>query len=95
MPPEKLSIKRTQWRSRGTVVPPEVTHTTGRVSLPAGQSVDIDVSAVMLALDQTGVSVERSRQRHTQAGEADLHCLAVAGEMSVLCSLLNHPLDSP
>ena len=35
VPPEKLSMKRTQWRSRGTVVPPEVTHTIGRIRAPA------------------------------------------------------------
>ena len=35
VPPEKLSMKRTQWRSRGTVVPPEVTQTIGRMRAPA------------------------------------------------------------
>lgn len=32
VPAEKLSINRTQLRSNGTVVPPEVTQTTGRTS---------------------------------------------------------------
>jgi len=35
VPPEKLSMKRTQRRSSGTQVPPDVTHTTGCLSTPA------------------------------------------------------------
>ena len=35
VPPEKLSINRTQWRSSGMVVPPDVTHTIGRPDAPA------------------------------------------------------------
>ncbi len=49
VPPEKLSIKRTQWRSKGTVVPPDVTHTTGRVRFPAEHSVRTDASAALQA----------------------------------------------
>jgi hypothetical protein len=36
VPALKLSMKRTQLRSSGTVVPPDVTHAMGTVSLPSG-----------------------------------------------------------
>ena len=47
VPPEKLSMNRTQWRSKGTVVPPDVTHTTGRVRLPAINLLSEDPSAAL------------------------------------------------
>jgi hypothetical protein len=36
VPALKLSMNRTQLRSRGTVVPPDVTHAMGTESLPSG-----------------------------------------------------------
>jgi hypothetical protein len=36
VPALKLSMNRTQLRSRGTVVPPDVTHAMGTVSCPSG-----------------------------------------------------------
>ena len=66
VPPEKLSMKRTQRRSKGTHVPPDVTHTIGRWSWPAEHK---HVSVKQLFSCQ-GPMFRLKLQRHTLAVRA-------------------------
>jgi len=58
VPPEKLSMNRTQRCSSGTQVPPDVTHTIGRLSAPAKPH-------SLSACTSTGCRKAMSRDRHS------------------------------